>query len=295
MAYDPVSRKVVLFGGGGDSGDLNDTWTFDGATWSQIVTTVAPSVRNGASMAFDRRTRQLVLFGGFGASMAFDRRTRQLVLFGGFSTDTYLQDTWLWDSTSSTWTQAQMADSPPPATGAMLFTDPVTGRVVMFGGYNSFNHIPVYNTTWGWTGMSWQKMNPSTVAYPRAWGIAALDTAANNVVLTGGQGDTIRTDNTWTWDGNNWSLLSPATQIPAFIGAGASYAPGVLSVIVFGGVGETWSWNGANWAQMHPAQSPSAREGAGMAYDPASHQTLIFGGLIANGPLVNETWLLVAQ
>jgi hypothetical protein len=33
MTYDATSKKVLLFGGFSGSGYLNDTWTFDGATW----------------------------------------------------------------------------------------------------------------------------------------------------------------------------------------------------------------------------------------------------------------------
>src|SRR6267154_1683738 len=65
MAYDPVSKKIVLFGGFSDNGNLNDTWTFDGSNWTQVATPVAPPARNGAGMAFDRPSRKLVLFGGF--------------------------------------------------------------------------------------------------------------------------------------------------------------------------------------------------------------------------------------
>ena len=38
MTYDATSKKVLLFGGFSDSGYLNDTWTFDGATWTKIET-----------------------------------------------------------------------------------------------------------------------------------------------------------------------------------------------------------------------------------------------------------------
>jgi hypothetical protein len=34
MAYDPVSRVLVLFGGDGVGGNLGDTWTWDGANWT---------------------------------------------------------------------------------------------------------------------------------------------------------------------------------------------------------------------------------------------------------------------
>jgi hypothetical protein len=276
MAYDPVSQKVVLFGGQDRTGNLNDTWVFDGINWTELTTAVAPPVRNGATMAFDRTSQKLVMF-------------------GGFDTNQYLQDTWIWDGATSTWTEAQMPSPPPRATGAMLFTDPASGRAMMFGGYNSFRTVAALSDTWLWTGKSWKKLHPSTVPYPRGWGITSLDSVRQNVVLTGGNGDTIRTDNTWTWDGTNWSLLSPVTQVGAFIGAGSTFDPAEQTVVVFGGVGQTWSWTGTDWVELAPNISPPAREGVGMAYDPISKQTLMFGGLIANGPLTNETWQLIGR
>ena len=46
VAYDPVSRKVVLFGGLGSTGYLNDTWTFDGANWTRVTPPVTPPARD---------------------------------------------------------------------------------------------------------------------------------------------------------------------------------------------------------------------------------------------------------
>jgi hypothetical protein len=36
LVYDPVRRRVVLFGGFNDSGNLSDTWEWDGAKWARI-------------------------------------------------------------------------------------------------------------------------------------------------------------------------------------------------------------------------------------------------------------------
>jgi hypothetical protein len=276
MAYDPVSRRIILFGGNRPTGNLNDTWAFDGANWTQIETALAPPVRNGATMAYDESTKKLVMF-------------------GGFDIDQYLQDTWLWDGATSTWSEARMKMSPPRATGAMLFTDPLTGRAMMFGGYNSANKVPVYSNTWRWTGIAWEKLNPSTVPYPRAWGIATLDSLRHNVVLTGGNGDTIRTDNTWTWDGVNWTQLAPTTQMQGYVGAGSAFDPAVHAIVVLGGDGATWLWNGTDWVQMSPANSPSGRSGVGMTYDPVTRQVIDFGGVLSTGTLVHETWQLVGR
>ncbi len=283
MAYDPVSKKIVLFGGIGKT-YLNDTWTFDGTTWTKQQTPVAPPVRTGSSMGFDKRTHKLVMFGGFN---------------GGHTKSAFLQDTWLWDGATSTWTEATMKSSPPRATGPVMFNDPLTGKVVMFGGWNPTQKVPNLNKTWRWTGQAWQRLHPTTSPYGRGWGIAVLDPARKNVVLTGGNGDTIRTDNTWTWDGQNWTQQFPSTQVQALVSAGFAFDPGSQSVIVFGGFGEasgqnmnqTWSWDGTNWVLLNPKKSPSARDGLGMAYDPATHEVVMFGGEVSDGGKeLRDTW-----
>jgi hypothetical protein len=35
-AYDPISKKVVVFGGDNGQTNLNDTYTFDGKTWTKV-------------------------------------------------------------------------------------------------------------------------------------------------------------------------------------------------------------------------------------------------------------------
>ena len=42
MTYDKASGKILLFGGFGATGYLNDTWTFDGTSCQQVTTPIAP-------------------------------------------------------------------------------------------------------------------------------------------------------------------------------------------------------------------------------------------------------------
>jgi hypothetical protein len=173
MAYDPVSKKVVVVGGYDGNTYSNETWTFDGTVWTRQKTSVAPSGRAGASMAFDRKTRKLVFFGGF------DGRH-------------YLGDTWLWDGATLTWKQAHPKSSPTAATGPMLFTDPKNGHADEFGGYDGrFYQF----STWRWTGQTWIQLHPAKIPGARSIAVAALDSKRKNVVLFGGLGD-VRTDNT---------------------------------------------------------------------------------------------------
>jgi hypothetical protein len=67
MDYDPATGNMVLFGGVG-GGYLNDTWTWDGTTWTEQTPATSPSARYVASMAYDPATGDMVLFGGVGNS-----------------------------------------------------------------------------------------------------------------------------------------------------------------------------------------------------------------------------------
>jgi hypothetical protein len=82
----PLDDALVLFGGGFESPDFSDTWSWDGTTWTQIRVS-GPSARWQAAMA---------------------RLNDTLVLFGGQEPDgNYLADTWTWNGTA--WTQAKVA------------------------------------------------------------------------------------------------------------------------------------------------------------------------------------------
>jgi uncharacterized protein (TIGR03437 family) len=71
LAYDSAHGQVVLFGG--DTSQVNfdsnfgDTWTWDGANWTQKSPQSTPSARSGHAMAYDSSHGQVVLYGGYGA------------------------------------------------------------------------------------------------------------------------------------------------------------------------------------------------------------------------------------
>jgi hypothetical protein len=80
MAYDPIVGSVVMFGGSaGAPSALNDTWTWNGTTWTQIQTTYTPEGRWAAAIDFDPYLRSIVLFGGELAGDPFTNQTWLLV------------------------------------------------------------------------------------------------------------------------------------------------------------------------------------------------------------------------
>lgn len=54
-----------MFGGQNGSSYLGDTWTWDGATWSQVNSNAqGPASRSNHVMSYDSRRRKTVMFGG---------------------------------------------------------------------------------------------------------------------------------------------------------------------------------------------------------------------------------------
>ncbi|MBV9103983.1 MAG: hypothetical protein JO060_10345 [Candidatus Eremiobacteraeota bacterium] len=277
LAYDEVSRKVVVFGGYGAHGYFNDTWTFDGTTWAKQAPSTAPSPRAGSNMIYDWKTKTLVLFGGYNGQQ-------------------FLADTWLWDGATGQWTQAHPKSSPGGLTGPALFTDPLDRRADLFGGYDGqFYHLE----TWRWRGNTWQQLQTPVAPSARSFMVCATNLRARWTVVFGGLAD-VNPDNTWMWDGTQWTAENPPSQPPTVYDPASAYEPKLDAVLKFGGgnggvdLADTWAWNGTTWTQLVPSKSPSARESARMAYDTALGRIVLFGDtLYSRGLLYNDTWELI--
>lgn len=68
MTYDPESNNVILFGGGGGTGETtyDDTWIYScrNGSWTSVSSTMHPEGRSMACMAYDSSSGKAVLFGG---------------------------------------------------------------------------------------------------------------------------------------------------------------------------------------------------------------------------------------
>jgi hypothetical protein len=274
MAYDPVRQQVLVFGGYDDAGYRNDTWTWNGSTWTHQAPATSPAPRAGPGIAFDQVTHQLVMFGGYTGS-------------------SYLGDTWTWDGSTYSWTRRNTATRPPKVSGPMLFTDPVTGHVDMFGG---FDGVLFQNVTWQWTGTDWLNLHPASSATARGAAIAQLDPANHTVVMFSGIAD-LNAYDTWTWDGVTWTRQSPVHQPPSRFYSSSAYLPRLRGVVIFGGgspngdLQDTWEWTGSDWKQLQTGSPPPKRESQGMAFDPPTHRIVLFGGQVG-GLVVDDTWIL---
>jgi hypothetical protein len=205
MAYDAATGTVVLFGGVDTSGtNLNDTWTWDGVTWTQQFPPVSPPGRQ-----FDTQ------------GMTYDAATRTVMFFGGLlSNQDVLGDTWTWDGVTKTWTQQFPAASPSARRTGVAY-DGANRTVVLFGGdiRNGDGGFGIYlGDTWTWDGVTWTEQFPASAPAARATSCIAYDPNLGRVVLFGGSRDFDSgqgLNDTWTWNGKTWTEMFPDARPPA--------------------------------------------------------------------------------
>jgi RHS repeat-associated protein len=287
MAYDAGRGQLVMFGGGAtipSSIIFDDTWVWDGVSWTQKFPATNPPPKSSQSTAYDAARQQVVMFGGtIGNAIS--------------------ADTWVWDGIN--WTQKFPANSPSARLHADMAYDAAHQQVVLFGG--GPGDPSSFADTWVWDGTNWTQKFPTTSPPARSGHRMAYDTARGQIVLFAGRGgsdgNTFFSD-TWVWDGTNWTQKFPATSPPTpRFQYGLAYDAAQQQVVLFGGQGpnntpiynDTWVWDGTAWIQQLPATIPPGRTLPAMAYDAAHAQVVLFGGFTGPGGLsgsfANDTWV----
>jgi len=273
MAYDSVRGKTVLFGGWAGALYYNDTWEWDGSSWTKMNPVIKPQARYYHAMTYDSARGKTVLFGG------------------NSGTETN-NETWEWDGDK--WTPKSPLTKPSARYGHAMAYDSARGKVVLFGGYaeTSYN-----NETWEWDGNNWTKMNPVNIPSIRSYHKMAYDSVRGKIVLFGGMAGSTRNNETWEWDGSNWTQKFPVNKPSARTGHGMVYDSAKGKIFLFGGItsvgpyynDETWEWDGTDWIKSNPTIKPLARGDQDMVYDSAKRKFVLFGGRTGAG-YSNETW-----
>jgi hypothetical protein len=259
MAVDPVTGRLLLMGGttlDGQSatptwGPNDGTWLWSGSDWSRV----ADNPRQGGhpALATDVATGQLIVNcpnvlgvetpSGYGPDGPFLPSP---------------EPTWA-GSGSFRWTGSAwvlVAGSSPLMLNAAIGYDPISRRVIQFGG----NSQGADNQTAAYDGSGWAAVTPAHVPPPGP-AAAATDETANRLLLVAGSVDHPALATTWTWNGSDWVRQSvnepPASAI--FGGAPAmTWDPAVGGVVLIGNASHgtaplgVWLWLGATqgWQQL---------------------------------------------
>jgi hypothetical protein len=183
LVWDSRRQAVELFaytryaGWSYDVPDLNQVWTWNGSSWTQLPTTGDAPFGHGrqpAGTAYDSARGSLVFFGhvngvpktwtltgsvwtlastsgpsGAAFSMTYDEARSQVVLFGEHG------DTWTWDGTK--WTAQNPVHSPGARGSAAMAYDSAHRVVMLVGGVSPADFTNGYSDTWIWDGSDWTK------------------------------------------------------------------------------------------------------------------------------------------
>lgn len=264
---------VLLFGGATTRFGplLNDTWSWNGSTWTRLAPETVPPARSGHAMCFDPVRGRVVMFSGNAgrnsvlyhadtwewdgadwrlarpthspprrdwAGMAFDPRRRVTILFGGRDSShapsgSYepYDDTWAWDGVD--WTRIETDSSPPARHGHRLVYDANLDALLLAGG--QFPRAPGYDDTWVWLGNGWAEFRPTVGYAGRAFFAMAFDEARGRMVLHGGKDvtDAVLLTDTWEFDGETWIRVS--TDGPSRAWIPAAYDSSRRAVLLQGG------------------------------------------------------------
>lgn len=254
---------ALLFGGiNATSGELNDLWSLDGNSWTQLHPLHLPESRSDMSLAYDELHNRAVLFGGIGAG-------------------SHLGDTWTFDGTD--WAEQKPPVSPSPRTAASMAYDAERQVTLLFGGLKETSES--LNDMWFWDGETWQQQYPADLPQAR-WGAELVyDRARKSILLFGGASVGGFLEDTWLWDGEAWVEQHPQHHPGGRANFGMAYDEGSQQVVLFGGQTyldvdptETWAWDGQDWAQLPTRQAPSKEMayGAQLVYLPDLQSVVLY-------------------
>ncbi|MDX9999768.1 MAG: kelch repeat-containing protein [Polyangia bacterium] len=293
---------------------FEDTWLWDGVSWTMFQQEFRPQARAAHAAAWHSAEGRLILHGGKGAysyadfwaldasgwlrlspvfgpperinaSAVANRETGQILLFGGYGAEGYLGDTWQMDE--DTWSRAPgdgASPSPPARYHAAMVYDEEAGQTVLFGGRTASG---VAGDTWIHDHTGWREVQTATSPPARQGHAMTYDPLRQRVILFGGA------DLANHFFGDTWELdPSNATweEIPGLPAPGARQLPTlvwdseVAAAVLFGGnlpsemLNDTWLYRGGQWEELVTERRPPARAQAVLAFDEFRRRVILFGG-----------------
>lgn len=282
IAYDPATRRVLIYGGQHlvsetEAPVLGDIWSWDGRQWTQVASAAGAGAMahklfaDGAGGVFASGGPQGLTTSWNGerwvvldqdstshremAAGAYDSDRRRFVLVGGhIGGRAFPADTWEFDGRR--WNRVA-TDGPPPMLGSAMAYDARRRVLVLFGGLEPTGRKR--NDTWEWDGTRWSRAAGDGPA-PRFGAGMAYDARRGESVLFGGLDSTNgKLNDTWLWNGHRWRQAEPGDAPPARSEGYLAYDESRDVTVMFGGegaqtvpsLGDTWEWNGTRWKRVH--------------------------------------------
>ena len=217
-AFDPDRHQTILYGGRTFPDTwLDDTWTWDGNSWTQIQLTPHPSLLFPVG-AYDPAIQRFVVYG---------------VTVSGES------ETWVWDGTA--WQRVAVAMAPQARFSSAVAYDPSSRTVILFGGRTDLGFL---GDTWSFNGGNWKQLKADNS--PSARGGHLMASVTQGVLLLG--------NDTWMWEGSTWQPINAPHSLPATTATpGITSKNGAALLIVYrssNAPAETFLFSQGDWTAV---------------------------------------------
>lgn len=279
MVYDADARTVVLLREFAESLVAQvpaGTWYF--AAWDEARRFDHPPARREFAAAYDRGTREIVLFGG--AHREADGKLKlyreTLVLTDENDADR-AKDLATFTAAALTapgWTvidNGELASS--EVEDASVARDPKRGVTVMFGGQSGRIET---SATREFRDGKWHLMKPANSPSARSGAAMWFDDKSGKVMLYGGQTAQKTFKDLWEWDGQDWRCIHKTMRGGPGV-SDAAYDPkrGVLVVLASGDDGRyVHEFDGSKWTATGVKAYGANFIGGQLVYDPIAEKVL---------------------
>ena len=257
------------------SNDLLESEEF-GPYWEKLNLTISPSARSHSHLVYDSENRKSILFGGLSD--------------GGVHND----DTWVFDSNTMNWTQMHPNNSPSGRYGHTMVFDPVTNKIILFGGYR-YGAILAETWTYDYVNNNWTEVTPTNSPPKRAHTSMVYDNTNNIVLMHGGYNVG---DETWSYNttSNKWINMNITGGPGNREGAYYSFDQDNGKFIVYGGWTDpsdtrAYDYKSNTWTNLNSTNEPTKRRSyaSNMFYDPIMKRSIFYGGT-SNVCCYDEIW-----
>ena len=244
MAYDPIRKSLIMFGGLSNSygGYLCDTWEWRSGTrtWQQLLPASSPACTGGTGMVTDSGRAKILLFGGEGAD----------------------NTVWEWDGATANWTNRTPIPSTvsPGGFGEPPLTfDDGRQKMFLFWGQSTWQGTTSNSVYWEWDPATagWALRDSGDFVdfgyYP--FPVVAFDSFRRRVVVPTNATETSGSIKTWELDtkGQAWYLRDLTTGPTSVTSATMSFDSQRGVMVLFGSgpndgtfLSETWEYKVAN-------------------------------------------------
>ncbi|MFN6146384.1 MAG: lectin-like protein [Planctomycetota bacterium] len=320
LAWDGNRGGVVAFGGTSQpyasSSVRNDTWQYDGVTWTPVASAITPPARMRIeySMDFDESRQSVLLFGGRAGDVA--------------PQDFPMSDTW--ELTASGW-RPVLSFVPSPVNGhRYALTPPMSwpqaeALAVTYGGHlatvrNAAEHSWLWSTFGGQNSSPWIGLNDRAVEGQWVWSSGELESYRNWSPAEPNGGNNEDCAHMWFTQAGFWNDTNELGFFPGIIelpgGPTAPFTATALptsapppplaatalaplptgGAVLFGGATAggpqpfTYTLGNGAFTPQFPFPQPAFRSEHALVLDPARGNNVLFGGRNPLGAALNDTW-----